>query len=254
LPSLQSYILKIILQRLYFIYGTLVFIVCMVTYTTCILVAVALISDKRRFGKIAYFFLRCWGYTFSTCTFIFYKVHGLQHIDPNRSYVFVCNHNSFLDGIAICLATPNDFRPLGKIELTKIPVFGWMYRHVVILVDRNSVESRQKSMLEMKRSTQNGISVLVFPEGTMNQTKDPLQPFKNGAFTLAIETQEPIVPMVMLNTKKCMPRSPKFTLRPGVIHVRFLPAVETAGLTKSDTEKLKSEVFDTMEKELLRSA
>lgn len=243
--------MKLFLQRLYFFYGLLVFMLCMVTFTALILLTVALVPSKKWAGKTAYFFLRCWGYSFSTLTFIFYRFNGLENVQRGQSYVFTCNHNSFLDGIAICLSIPNDFRPLGKIELTKVPIFGWMYRYVVILVDRNSAESRQQSMLEMKRHMQEGISVLVFPEGTMNKTSSLMQPFKNGAFTLALETQSSIVPMVMWNTKKQMPRVPKFALWPGIIDIHFLPPVETYGMLKSDTESLKKEVFEQMENKLL---
>ncbi len=238
--------MKLFFQRLYFFYGVLIFVICMITFTTCILLSVSLIPNKRTAGKVAYFFLRCWGYGFSTCCFIFYRFHGHENIDPNKSYVFTSNHSSFLDGIAICLAIPNDFRPLGKIELTKVPIFGLMYRHVVILVDRNSNESRQKSMLEMKRHMNEGISVLVFPEGTMNKTTDLMQPFKNGAFTLAIETQKPILPMVMLNAKNCFPRIPKFALQPGMIDIHFLPEISTQGMAKGNLEELKNATFEQM--------
>ena len=122
-----------------------------------------------------------------------------------------------------------------------------MYRHVVILVDRNSNESRQKSMLDMKRNMESGISVLVFPEGTMNKSKELLQSFKNGAFTLAIETQKPIIPMIMLNARNCFPREPMFALQPGIIDIHFLTAIETLGSTRSDLENIKSDVFNKME-------
>ena len=243
--------MRLFLQRIYFIYGLLVFVLCMVTFTMLILFTVALVSNKKWAGKVAYFFLRCWGFGFSSLAFIFYRFHGLENVQKNQSYVFTSNHNSFLDGIAICLSIPNDFRPLGKIELTKVPIFGWMYRYVVILVDRNSAESRQKSMLEMKHHMREGISVLVFPEGTMNKTSSLMQPFKNGAFTLALETQSSVVPMVMWNTKKHMPRVPKFALCPGIIDIHFLPPIETRGMVKNDLETLKREVFEQMKNKLL---
>lgn len=236
--------MKLFLKRLYFIYGLLIFIVCMVTFTSLILLTVGLVRNEKIAGRICYFFLRCWGYGFSTFSLIFYRFHGLENIDKSKSYVFTSNHSSFLDGIAICLAIPNDFRPLGKIELTKVPIFGLMYRHVVILVDRNSNESRQKSMLDMKRHMEDGISVLVFPEGTMNKTNQLLQPFKNGAFTLAIETQKPIIPMIMLNARNCFPRVPMFALQPGIIDIHFLPAIETLGSTRNDLESIKNDVFN----------
>lgn len=244
--------MKLILQRIYFFFwGVPVFVVCMVVYTLCILLSLFLIPNKRRAGRVAYFWLRCWGLTFSTCVGIFYKTSISEALKKGQTYVFACNHNSFIDGICICLSVPGDFRPLGKVELMKIPVFGWMYRYVVILVDRNSVESRQKSMVEMQKHLNDGISVLVFPEGTMNQTESILQPFKNGAFVLAVEMQTSIVPMVMYGTKQCMPRRPKFTLQPGIVKTYFLDPVETRGMDKKDIDSLKSKVFLKMQEKLV---
>lgn len=244
--------MRLFLRRLYFFYGVLVFSVCMFTFTPLILLTVAIVKDEKKAGRIAYFFLRCWGYGFSTFCLVFYKVEGRGNFDHNKAYIFACNHNSFLDGIAICLAIPNDFRPLGKVELLKIPVFGLMYRHVVILVNRNSVESRHKSMLTMVKKMKEGISILIFPEGTMNKGADWLQPFMNGAFSLAIEVQRPIVPMIMHNSKKVMPRTPNYTLQPGIIKINFLPPVATSGLNKNDIDSLKSEVYLQIEKNLIR--
>jgi len=220
-----------------------VFVVCMFTFTPLILLTVTLIKDEKLSGKVAYFWLRCWGYGFSTFCLIFYKVRGKENIDPDETYIFACNHNSFLDGIAICLAIPNDFRPLGKVEMLKIPVFGLMYRHVVILLDRDSKESKLQSMIKMKDKLKIGISILIFPEGTMNKGSDILQPFKNGAFNLAVESGNAIVPMIMLNNKECLPRKPKFALKPGLIHIWFLPPVSAKGLNKNDINSLKSEVY-----------
>ncbi len=238
------------LRRLYFFYGVLVFTVCMVTFTLLILLTIAIVNDEKRAGKIAYFFLRCWGYSFSSFCLVFYKIEGQENFDHNEAYIFACNHNSFLDGIAICLAIPNDFRPLGKVELLKIPVFGLMYRHVVILVKRNSIESRHKSMLTMVKKIKEGISILIFPEGTMNKGAELLQPFMNGAFSLAVEVQRPIVPMIMHNSKNVMPRVPNYTLQPGIIKIQFLSPVMTSGLNKNDIDSLKSEVYSQIETKL----
>lgn len=244
--------MNVFFQRLYFfLWGLPVFVVCMVLYTALILLSLTLIPSKKWGGKVAYFWLRCWGYSFSTVALIFYRKKISKAIDPSGTYIYSSNHNSFLDGINICISIPHDFRPLGKVELTKVPVFGWMYRYVVILVDRKSAESRLKSMKEMERHLKEGISVLVFPEGTMNITPHTLQEFKNGAFTLAIDTQTPIVPMVMINTRKCMPRKPKFTLRPGIITTYLLDPIATHGMTRNDTETLKRKVFQKMEEKLL---
>ncbi|MBC7388502.1 MAG: 1-acyl-sn-glycerol-3-phosphate acyltransferase [Opitutaceae bacterium] len=244
--------MRLFLRRLYFFYGVLVFTVCMVTFTSLILLTIAIVKDQKRAGHISYFFLRCWGFCFSSFCLVFYKIEGKENFNHQEAYIFACNHNSFLDGIAICLAIPNDFRPLGKVELLKIPVFGLMYKHVVILVNRNSMESKHKSMLTMVKKIKEGISILIFPEGTMNKGSDLLQPFMNGAFSLAIEVQRPIVPMIMHNSKKVMPRVPNYTLQPGIIKIKFLSPVSTSGLNKNDIDSLKSEVYLQIEKNLIK--
>lgn len=244
--------MKLVFQRLYFfLWGLPVFVVCMVTFTPLILLSLAVVPNRVRGGKIAYFWLRCWGWWFSTATFVFYKTYSNSKIKKDQAYVFASNHNSFIDGINICLAIPNDFRPLGKIELTKVPVFGWMYRYVVILVDRKSAESRLRSMREMEDHLKQNISVLVFPEGTMNSTPQLLQEFKNGAFTLAIDTQTPIVPMVMVGTRKILPKKPPVAFQPGLVKTFLLDPIETKGLQRSDLESLKTKVYHAIYTKLL---
>jgi len=95
-----------------------------------------------------------------------------------------------------------------------------------------------------------GISILIFPEGTMNKGQALLQPFKSGAFTLAIDVQKPIVPMVFHNIKKCMPRVPNYTLQPGIVKIVFLSPIPTLGLRKTDSESLKTEVYLRIEESL----
>jgi 1-acyl-sn-glycerol-3-phosphate acyltransferase len=247
--------MKIFLQRVYFLlWGLPVFSVCMVVFTLLILISLGFLPNRKLGGRVAYFWLRCWGYSFSTLTGVFYSTYISPKVAKKGTYVYTGNHNSFIDGITICLSIPHDFRPLGKVELMKVPVFGWMYRYVVILVDRKSVESRLQSMKEMERHLKEGISILVFPEGTMNLSNQPLQEFKNGAFTLAIDTQTPIVPMVMINTKKVLPRKPKMAFRPGWVKTYLLDPIETKGLTRGDVESLKEKVRTVMEAKLLEFA
>ena len=244
--------MSIFLRRFYFLaWGLPVFFVCMVVFTLLILISFGVFPNRRTGGKVAYFWLRCWGRSFSTLTGVFYTVSTSPEIDPNGTYIYVGNHNSFIDGITICLAIPNEFRPLGKIELMKVPIFGWMYRYVVILVDRKSTESRQRSLREMEGHLKQGISILIFPEGTMNLTDQVLQPFKNGAFTLAIDSQTPLVPMVMVNAKKVLPRKPALAFQPGIVKTFFLDPIETKGMGRGDVERLKEKVRQVMEAKLL---
>jgi 1-acyl-sn-glycerol-3-phosphate acyltransferase len=145
----------------------------------------------------------------------------------------------------MCLTVPTQIRPLAKKELKKVPVFGWIVSRAAIIVDRSSNESRRKSMDHLKDVLKKGISILIFPEGTQNRSKDLLAPFYDGAFRIAVETQQPIMPMVIHNAGKLMPPT-EFVIRPGTIHIEVLPEIPTTGLTTQDVPALKEKVMALM--------
>jgi 1-acyl-sn-glycerol-3-phosphate acyltransferase len=97
-----------------------------------------------------------------------------------------------------------------------------------------------KSVLEM------GLHMCIYPEGTRNKTNQPLKEFKDGAFRLAIETQKPIIPAVLFNTKSVLPSNKAVYFWPSKIEMHFLPAVNVSGLEMNDAKALKDKVFDMM--------
>jgi 1-acyl-sn-glycerol-3-phosphate acyltransferase len=137
------------------------------------------------------------------------------------------------------------FRALAKKELLKLPVFGWIANVMCVTVDRSSNDSRRKSIEHLKKILDMEISVLIFPEGTQNRTNEVMQPFYDGAFRIAIETQEPILPIVVLGTKEILPPG-KTTIRPGRVRVIIGDEVPTQGLTLSDVKSLNEKVFGMM--------
>jgi 1-acyl-sn-glycerol-3-phosphate acyltransferase len=143
------------------------------------------------------------------------------------------------------MTIPGQFRPLAKKELLKIPIFGWIARNATIIVDRSSSQSRKKSIDHLKSSLATGISILLFAEGTQNRTKEVLQPFHDGAFRIAVDTQQPIVPMVVIGAGKLMPPG-TINLRPGKIIILVDHEIQTTGLTADDVQTLKQQTFDRM--------
>ena len=123
--------------------------------------------------------------------FIFIKINIRKNPnwDKNKSYIYIGNHGSYLDAPAVILSTPTIFKPLGKIEMAKFPVFGWIYKKMVIMVDRKDKESRAASVAALKAELNAGMSILLFPEGTMNTSELMLKDFYDGAFKISIETQ-----------------------------------------------------------------
>lgn len=173
--------------------------------------------------------------------------------DPDKRYVFVSNHISYLDIPMILQAVRrSSFRVLGKAEMTKIPFFGYIYSKAVILVDRTTAEGRFRSVQELKSILAIHRSVFIFPEGTFNETGRPLKTFYDGAFRIAIETQTPLQPILFLDTFDRMHYSSPLSLRPGITRAIFLPEVDVEGLTLADLPLLKQRVFSQMEEALIR--
>ncbi|MBD0257116.1 MAG: 1-acyl-sn-glycerol-3-phosphate acyltransferase [Cytophagales bacterium] len=239
--------MKKLLLKIYLAYSIAVF--CVIMTASLPLVTLPFVLGERVGGRIAYFFLKAWGTSFGWLCGIWFRTVGRRKIDTRRTYVYVANHNSYLDSPAFVTAIPGQFRPLGKAELKRVPVFGLLYPYVVITVDRGSTASKLNSVRKLRQKLSRGISVFLFPEGKMNQSADPLLPFQDGAFRLAVEMQTPIMPMVILNSRRLLPRSP-FVLRPGIITTVFLEPVEVAGLTMADVPGLKQRVYDRMREAL----
>jgi 1-acyl-sn-glycerol-3-phosphate acyltransferase len=184
---------------------------------------------------------------------------GIRHtnifespFDTERQYVFVANHISYLDIPVILQAIRHhSFRVLGKVEIARIPLFGYIYSRTVVMVDRSRPDQRLKSLRELRSLLKEGISVFLFPEGTFNETHQPLKEFYDGAFRIAIETQTPIQPVIFPDTYDRMHYSSFFTLNPGPCRAIFLPACSVEGLSFSDLPALKARVYRQMEAKLL---
>ena len=134
---------------------------------------------------------------------------------------------------------------MAKKELLKIPVFGWIARGACVIVDRSSSESKKRSLEKLKETLEQGISILLFAEGTQNRSKEPLQPFKDGAFRIAIDTQKPILPMVVVGAGQLMPPG-TIEMHPGLIKIFVGPEIPVADLSTNGTQSLKQKTFEAM--------
>lgn len=205
----------------------------------------------QRAGSVGYFFLYLWSWVFSKLTFIRYRYYGRENFRKGRSYIYVSNHTSFLDLPGLRMLIPGQFRPLAKKELKKIPVFGWIAQAATVIVDRSSPESRKKSIDRLKQTLRQGISILIFAEGTQNRTQELLQPFHDGAFRIAVDTQQPILPMVVVGAGRLMPPG-TINLSPGLIRIFVGAEISTTGLTTDDVRALKEKTFGVMKEMLIK--
>lgn len=231
-----------ILVKIYTLWVLIVFTVFMILLLPGIMIPLLL---GPKFSWIGYFFLWLWSWIFSMLTFIRYDLRGRENIQKKTSYIYVSNHTSFLDIPGIRLLIPGEFRPIAKKELLKIPVFGFIVKAATVVVDRSNAQSRKQSIEKLRDILKGGISILVFAEGTQNRTTEILQPFKDGAFRIAIDTQLPIIPLVVIGAGPLMPPG-KMDIKPGNIKVVAGEPISVEGLTTDDVQTLKQQTFDTM--------
>ena len=214
-------------------------------------VLIAALFGKIQGGTMIYRLCMLWADCWFFLVFIYHRNYYEQEIDKNKQYIFVGNHISYLDAPLLPKTIRRPIRALGRIELSKMPVFGFIYRSVVVIVNRTDAEHRAKSVRNLKSVINKGVSIIVMPEGTFNMGSQPLKDFYDGAFRVAIETQTAIKPFLLLDAFERMHYRNLFTLTPGKSRAVFLQEFPVEGLTQDDLPSLKQEVYDLMEKKLI---
>lgn len=239
------------LYPLYLLYAFLTFVVGLLIIFPFVLISIPI--GQPFAGNLVVKLCRYWSDAWLFCIGVRHKNIVEEPIAHNRHYVFVANHISYIDIPLIFQGIrKNAFRVLGKIEMSKIPVFGLVYRVAVVLIDRSSPQSRAKSIKVLQKVLNQNISIFIYPEGTFNETKQPLKAFYDGAFRIAIETQTPIKPIVFLDAVNRMHYKSIFTITPGISRAVQLPEIPVAGLALDDVAKLKKTTFEAMETCILK--
>jgi 1-acyl-sn-glycerol-3-phosphate acyltransferase len=185
----------------------------------------------RRFGRVATRLSPLWRFS----------VEGEAPPDIDaRGYVVVANHESNADPFLLS-HLPWDMRWVAKQELFDAPVLGWMMKLSGDLPIRRGDPASAHAMLDAARNTlRGGLSVMMFPEGT--RSKDGhLGAFKDGAFQLAIETQAPVLPVVVQGTRACLPKHSRWLGRARAT-ARVLAPIETRGMGPGDVQQLREMV------------
>lgn len=239
--------------RVFFtIYGFILFVAFML-----VMLPIAIIASffgKIKGGNFIYKLCQAWAHfvLFFTGIRTIYIYEGARP-GRDKQYVFVFNHISYIDIPFLMKAMRRqNFRVLGKAELAKIPLFGFLYRCTAVLVDRSNAAARAKSVRQLKRVLYKKISIVIAPEGTFNMTPAPLKEFYDGAFKIAIETQTPIKPILFLDAYDRLNYNNFFSLNPGKNRIIYLEEVPVIGFTLKDVQALKQKVFTIMEEKLVQ--
>jgi len=204
-------------------------------------------------GNILYKICRFWADVFFFLIGIRHKNIYEEKHDLNKQYIFVSNHISYLDIPMMMKAIRKQhIRILGKAGMTKIPIFGFIYKKGAVLVNRENAVKRSESVKKLIYFLDKKISVFICPEGTFNMTHKPLKNFYDGAFRTAIETQKPIRPILFLDTYDRLSYSSIFSLNPGRCRAVYLSETSTAGLVINDVTPLREKIYRQMEDGLIR--
>lgn len=225
---------------------------CLVAITIIVALPIlVIVISHERFYKSFYKIARWWGKTILFGMGFRAEVVKLQNIIPNKSYMFIANHTSMIDIMLMLSVVKNPSVFVGKEELTKIPLFGYIFKRTSITVNRSCVSSRKSVYNKAQKQLNNGLSVCIFPEGLVPSDESVvLSEFKNGAFRLAIEHQIPIVPMTFYDCKKRFSYT-FFSGKPGKLRVKIHPFIETEGVLLKDKDILKKQAFNIIQHELL---
>jgi 1-acyl-sn-glycerol-3-phosphate acyltransferase len=177
------------------------------------------------------------------------KVEGREKAKKHIPYVIISNHQSLLD-ILILNCLWYRFRWISKIENYKVPVIGWYLRMAnYITVDRGDKESKAIMMERSAESLRNGISIMIFPEGTRSADRE-IGPFKLGAFQLAIMTDKSILPVIVDGTGGMLPKHGLIFSTGHHLRIKVLDPVHPGSFGTADPEELASKFWNLMISEL----
>src|SRR4051812_48999616 len=218
--------------RSYFILDPLIFIytaVCGAVSLTCSL------FDED--GRVQHNIARFWSWLILKTCMSPVEVVGMDKLDVSRAYVYAANHISAMDIPVLYACLPIQFRIVAVIDIFRRPVVGWhLRRSGQIPIDMTTPRATFKSLHTGIDDLKNGLSVVIFPEGSRSRDGET-KPFFNGAFYMATKAQVDVVPVTIVGTYEMLPMN-TFHIKPRSLKLIVGQPISTAGMTTHDLEKL----------------
>jgi 1-acyl-sn-glycerol-3-phosphate acyltransferase len=201
-------------------------------------IVIAMFSKK---GNVAHWVARLWGRSILVVSRVHVNITGLEHIPAGRSCILMANHQSNFDIPVLLGRLPVQFRWLAKEELFKIPIFGRGMRGCgYISIDRTNRKLAFESLKEAARKIREGVSVMIFPEGTRSMD-GKIRPFKKGGFVLSVDAGVPIVPIIIHGTRAIMPKG-RLMIRSQDVRMEVLAPINTSAYTRKTKDELMEKV------------
>jgi len=243
-------ILKNIFGRFWAAWGALVFILTMLIFLIPFFLFIHFQKEPRKTNRFISF-SRIWMDIFLGLVGCPLKIRGREYFQKGKTYIVVCNHNALIDVPVSSPGIPGGNKTIAKAEMAKIPLFGLIYKTGSILVDRKNEKSRRESFVKMREVLEMGLHMCIYPEGTRNTSTEPIKPFHDGAFRLAITSGHAIMPMIIFNSRRANPPDKGFYLMPVKLKMHFLP--EVAPNPDEQVADFKARVFELMKNYILKN-
>jgi 1-acyl-sn-glycerol-3-phosphate acyltransferase len=204
-----------------------------------------LVPGRSRKGKIFRWVTKSYSLALLPVFGVTLETRGLSRVDLDRPYVFMSNHVSHVDSLALAISIPHPLHWVFKKELSRIPVFGWVLLSLgQIMVDRADASQARDALASAASGLTGNNSVLIYPEGT--RSKDgKLQPLKKGGFHIAVRSGLPIVPVRVSGSHDIVPPG-SLAVRPGHVVVELFDPIPTAGRSDADIPALMTKVRDAL--------
>lgn len=226
----------------------LVFIVVFLLFTPLLFLFTAIIKNATIVSKLN----RYWARLMLWFSGIFYLVEYEESLDKKEQYIFCPNHTSTLDIPLIAASIPVPILYMGKIELTKIPIFGYFFKQNSVIVDRSKKRGSYEAFLNASKKLDEGANICIFPEGGIPKANIFLKKFKNGPFRLSVDKKIKIVPISLPDNKKKFPQE-YFKGSPGIVRIKIhKPIIKDRdfGNEENAIENLNSIVYNTIFEQL----
>ena len=201
-------------------------------------------------GRLQHYCMRRWSKDNLWLSRARVEIEGIDNIVRDRPQIFVANHSGLHDILSLAAYLPIQFRWIAKKSLFRVPFMGWhMRRSGYIAIDRENPRSAAKSIMEAARIIRDGVNAIAFPEGTRSRT-GALGNFRSGAFSLALRTKVPLVPITLDGSYRVI--APKtLQVNPGtVIRVKIDRPIDLSSYLKNEKRRLMEEVHKIMNRNL----
>jgi len=136
-----------------------------------------------------------------------FQAKGIQNLPKTGGFILASNHASYLDPIAVGIASKRKLNYMAKVELFRSRFSSWFFFAInVFPVKRDSADL--SALKEAMRRVRSGQVLVLFPEGSRRLESFSNEPYPGIGF-LAAKLNVPVIPALVEGTEKALPAGAK---------------------------------------------